>query len=103
MALCSRSTSAWSRVRVTWSVGPGGGPIPGSRRLRIVWREEGGPPVVAPGRRGFGSRVIVGGLAHQLDGVVDLDFAPAGVVCTIAFTLPPAGAEDEIMDLGSAA
>ncbi len=91
------------RVHVTWSVGSGGGPVPGSRRLRIVWREEGGPPVVPPGRRGFGSRVIVGGLAHQLDGVVDLDFAPAGVVCAIAFTLPPAGAEDEIMDLGSAA
>jgi len=87
------------RVRVTWTVAPGSGP----RQLRIVWRELGGPPVDPPARRGFGSRVIVGGLAHQLDGVVDLDFAPTGVVCTIVFTLPPAGVEDEMMDLGSAA
>lgn len=92
------------RVHVTWSVGAGGGGLAqGPRRLRIVWREQGGPPVVAPERRGFGSRVVVGGLAHQLDGVVDLDFAPGGVVCTIAFTLPPAGVEEEMMDLGSAA
>lgn len=86
------------RVHVTWTV-HGTGP----RQLRIVWREQGGPPVAPPDRRGFGSRVIVGGLAHQLDGVVDLDFAPNGVVCTIIFMLPPAGVEDEIMDLGSAA
>ena len=87
------------RVHVTWTLGPGAG----ARQLRIVWRELGGPPVREPERRGFGSRMIVGGLAHQLDGVVDLDFAAAGVVCTIVFTLPPAGAEDEMMDLGSAA
>ncbi len=87
------------RIQVTWSVAPGSGP----RQLRVVWREVGGPPVVRPDRRGFGTRVIVGGLAHQLDGVVDLDFAPEGVVCTIVFTLPAAGVEDEILDLGSAA
>jgi len=87
------------RVHVTWSVGRGTGP----RQLRIVWREQGGPPVLPPERRGFGSRVIVGGLAHQLDGVVDLDFAAGGVVCTIVFMLPPAGTAEEMMDLGSAA
>lgn len=87
------------RVHVTWTLGPG----PGPRQLRIVWREIGGPPVSKPQRRGFGSRVIVGGLAHQLDGMVDLDFAPAGVICTIVFQLPPAGTEEEMMDLGSAA
>jgi two-component sensor histidine kinase len=87
------------RVHVTWTLGSG----PGARQLRIVWREIGGPPVEKPQRRGFGSRVIVGGLAHQLDGMVDLDFAPTGVVCTIVFQLPPAGIMDEMMDLGSAA
>ncbi|HEY9236210.1 MULTISPECIES: CHASE domain-containing protein [Phenylobacterium] len=92
-------SNEYGRVHVTWTVGPGAGPRP----LRIVWREIGGPPVVKPERQGFGSRVIVGGLAHQLDGVVDLDFPPTGVVCTIAFTLPPIGADDEMMDLGSAA
>ena len=87
------------RVQVTWTLAPGSGP----RQIRIVWRESGGPPVTPPDRRGFGTRVIVGGLAHQLDGVVDLDFARDGVVCTIVFTLPAAGAEEDILDLGSAA
>jgi two-component sensor histidine kinase/CHASE1-domain containing sensor protein len=87
------------RVHVTWTLAPGSG----SRQLRIVWREIGGPRVTQPDRRGFGTRVIVGGLAHQLDGVVDLDFARDGVVCTIVFALPAAGVEEEILDLGSAA
>lgn len=87
------------RVQVSWTLAPGSGP----RQIRIVWREIGGPPVATPERRGFGTRVIVGGLAHQLDGVVDLDFARDGVVCTIVFTLPEAGVEEEILDLGSAA
>ncbi len=87
------------RVQVTWTLAPGAGP----RQIRIVWREIGGPPVSPPDRRGFVTRVIVGGLAHQLDGVVDLDFAHEGVVCTIVFTLPAAGVEEDILDLGSAA
>ncbi|MBT9469986.1 MAG: CHASE domain-containing protein [Pseudomonadota bacterium] len=87
------------RVEVGWKVTPAGQ----DRQLRIVWREEGGPPVKSPTRRGFGSRVIVGGLAHQLDGVVDLSFPPTGAVCTIVFRLPPSGVEEEMLRLGSAA
>ncbi len=84
------------RVDVSWTVTD-------ERQLRIVWSEQGGPVVTKPDRRGFGSRVIVGGLAHQLDGVVDLAFAPTGVVCTIVFKLPPSGAEEQMLPLGSAA
>jgi two-component sensor histidine kinase len=87
------------RVNVSWSVADAGG----GRQLRIVWSERGGPLVAKPDRRGFGSRVIVGGLAHQLDGVVDLSFAPTGVVCTIVFKLPPSGAGEQMLPLGSAA
>jgi HWE histidine kinase len=36
-----------------------------------------------PGRKGFGSRVIEGGLARELDGEVRLDHEPPGVVCQI--------------------
>jgi len=57
-------------------------------RLDILWREEGGPPVAPPSRKGFGSRLIVGGLAHQLDGEVKLDFPPEGVRCEIVFRVP---------------
>ncbi len=87
------------RVDVSWSVTEAGS----GRQLRIVWSERGGPVVAKSDRRGFGSRVIVGGLAHQLDGVVDLAFVPTGVVCTIVFKLPPAGAEEQMLPLGSAA
>lgn len=92
-------SGADGRVDVSWTVTPAGR----DRQLRIVWREQGGPPVAKPERRGFGSRLIVGGLAHQLDGVVDLAFPPTGVVCTIVFRLPPPGVEEQMLPLGSAA
>ncbi len=57
--------------------------------LRIVWREHGGPQVKPPTRRGFGSRMIEG-LARDLEGGAQLEFAPEGLVCTI--TAPLAGA-----------
>ena len=52
----------------------------GVRRLQIVWRESGGPPVVPPVRRGFGSRVIERIVAQALDGKVSLTFQPDGLV-----------------------
>ncbi|WP_139202390.1 sensor histidine kinase [Frateuria terrea] len=41
-----------------------------------------------PPRRGFGSRLIERGLAHELDGRVRLDYASDGVVCEIDMPLP---------------
>jgi PAS domain S-box-containing protein len=60
------------------------------RRLRLEWRERDGPPVTMPSRKGFGSRVLERGLAHELDGEVDLDFSPGGVVCIIDMPAPQA-------------
>ena len=37
-------------------------------RLRIEWRERDGPPVIAPERRGFGSRFIEGSVADRAAG-----------------------------------
>jgi len=51
--------------------------------LHLEWREHDGPPVVAPTRRGFGTRLISDGLAFELDGTVSLVFDPNGVICTI--------------------
>jgi two-component sensor histidine kinase len=53
------------------------------RRLRLTWRESGGPAVAPPQRRGFGSRLIEQGLARELNGEVRLEYAPSGVICTI--------------------
>jgi PAS domain S-box-containing protein len=53
------------------------------RRLKITWRESGGPPVVPPSRKGFGTRLIERGLAAEIGGAVSLSFHPDGVVCEI--------------------
>lgn len=67
---------AGGRVLLDWRLGEGG-------KLLLAWREEGGPPVRPPVRRGFGTRLIERGLAHDLDGEVKLDFAPGGVRCAL--------------------
>jgi two-component sensor histidine kinase len=53
----------------------------------FVWRERGGPPVVAPTREGFGSRVIKTSLADDFGGTVELAYEPAGFVCTLTAPL----------------
>jgi two-component sensor histidine kinase len=51
----------------------------------LGWIERGGPGVVPPNNRGFGSMVVTTMAESSVDGNVDLDFAPAGlrwrVVC----------------------
>ena len=52
-------------------------------RLRIEWKETGGPRVSPPTRLGYGSSVIRDLLAYGLGGRVDLLFEADGVRCTI--------------------
>ena len=67
------------RVSIAWSlVGD---------RLRLEWRESGGPPVEAPERRGFGSRLIERGLEADLGGGAALHFDPGGLRCEIHASL----------------
>ena len=56
-------------------------------QLRVRWTERGGPQVPAPTRSGFGRLLLERGLAHELKGKVQLDFAPDGLKCTIVFPL----------------
>jgi PAS domain S-box-containing protein len=72
------------RVLIRWHVVR----TPEGPRMKLVWREEGGPPVTPPKRRGFGSRMIEQGLASELGGSVALDFGSAGVTCRIEAPLP---------------
>lgn len=55
--------------------------------LKIEWTESGGPAVAQPTRRGFGSELIQGMIAHELGGKVVLSFEPTGLICTIDFPL----------------
>ncbi|MEZ0170753.1 CHASE domain-containing protein [Microvirga sp. TS319] len=71
-------SNATGTVHITWKVTGNGSP-----RLHLVWREEGGPPVQAPRRRGFGTRLIERSLASELNGTAEITFTPTGVVCTV--------------------
>ena len=55
--------------------------------LNISWREHDGPPVVAPTRRGFGSRLIEHSLQGALQGEATVDYAPDGLRCRIRLPL----------------
>ena len=59
------------RVRLAWRIEGAG--------LVLDWREEGGPAVVPPARRGFGTLIIERSLAYEVGGRSRLDFAPAGL------------------------
>jgi len=62
--------------------------------LRIDWREECGPAVAEPERRGFGSRLIEGSVAAELGGSAQLTYAPEGLRCEI--TIPRAVAVADV-------
>jgi len=66
-------------IRIMWSIDR----QPTPPRLQLCWEEKGGPPVVAPQRRGFGSRLIERSLAQDLDGEVRIEFAPTGIMCRV--------------------
>ena len=57
--------------------------MPQGDRFVLNWRERDGPLVTPPSRKGFGSRMIERGLAHELQGTVHLSYPESGVVCTI--------------------
>jgi PAS domain S-box-containing protein len=63
-------------VKIAWSLHP-------PSRFALEWRETGGPPVTRPQTSGFGVRMIERALASDLGGIVHVDFAEDGVVCTI--------------------
>ena len=84
MAVHELCTNAWKygalsngdgRVAIEWQVA--------DRRLRWRWTERGGPPVEPPRQRGFGSRLIERGLAHELNGDVKLVYSASGIICEI--------------------
>lgn len=71
------------RVTVAWDVALEAG----EPTVRMTWRESGGPRVVVPSRKGFGSRLIERGLVGAVGGTVSLDYEPAGLVCRLAAPL----------------
>lgn len=76
----------------------------GSRTmLQLEWIEQGGPAVVEPARRGFGTKFIEGSIAAD-GGSVRLSFDPAGLRCEISMALDTVSADVEHtpIDVGQA-
>jgi two-component sensor histidine kinase len=46
-----------------------------------------------PTRRGFGTRLLERSLSHEVDGKVEIEFRPTGVVCTIEAPLASTGGD----------
>jgi PAS domain S-box-containing protein len=55
--------------------------------LDIVWQESGGPPVQAPTRRGFGTRLMERCIERDLSGELDLIFDSTGLCCRTVIPL----------------
>ena len=74
-------SAPFGRVSISWDLAADG------NEVRLRWDEHGGPSVVPPTARGFGTRLIERGLAQELGGSVAIEFDPSGVTCAIAFPL----------------
>jgi two-component sensor histidine kinase len=61
------------RIEIVWSIDEK------NQRLHLTWTEKDGPPVQAPTRRSFGTRMIET-LGKQLDGEARLNYDPNGFV-----------------------
>ncbi len=66
-------------IAVTWTVEQSDG----VDILVLDWAEQGGPAVVAPARRGFGSTLIERSLSHDLSGKAHIEFLPSGVRASV--------------------
>lgn len=65
-------------VTITWSFSEAAEP-----QMTMVWRESGGPSVVAPTRQGFGRTVMDRIAGRALGGRSGIAFEPAGVLWTL--------------------
>lgn len=70
---------AEGRVDVQWGAEAG--------MLHLHWEESGGPPVVPPTRRGFGSKLLEEVVVMDLAGKTNLSYDASGVRCTITARL----------------
>lgn len=72
-------SSASGKVVISWQQDvDSGGPT-----FRFLWEESGGPKVVIPTKKGFGTQLITRALRADFGGSVRFEYAPNGVVCRL--------------------
>jgi two-component sensor histidine kinase len=67
------------RLEICWSLSDG--------RLTIDWRETDGPAPAPLTHHGFGTKLLSQAL-KQFGGIIQSQFAPAGLICKISLALP---------------
>ncbi|MGA2999694.1 sensor histidine kinase [Bradyrhizobium sp.] len=68
-------SSSHGRLSISWTVDQ----TPSAGRLKLDWRERGGPVVTTPKQKGFGHVVIKSMIEQAVRGNVELDFAKEGL------------------------
>jgi two-component sensor histidine kinase/CheY-like chemotaxis protein len=68
------------KVALSWGVKD-------NERVKLRWREEGGPAVVPPAQPGFGNRLIRLEMTHELNGEVELLYETSGLKVEMSFPL----------------
>jgi two-component sensor histidine kinase len=74
-------------ARLSWLAEPGGAE-PGGKQtdFRLCWEESGGPPVMAPQRRGFGTKLLTSLAEYELDGRAELNHGSSGLTYELVFS-----------------
>ncbi|MBV9348537.1 MAG: PAS domain S-box protein [Pseudolabrys sp.] len=70
----SLSTS-YGGVKIRWGIEEENG----ARQFKMVWQEFGGPPAVAPKKKGFGNTIIADMIARSTLGKTDIQYGEAGL------------------------
>jgi PAS domain S-box-containing protein len=81
-------------VSITWNLAYESN---GVRKLTLLWKEIGGPAVIPPRRRGFGTRLIERTFGSDKTGSAKLTYGPEGVSCLIDLEL--SGADGRPMEV----
>ncbi|MCG6116231.1 MAG: PAS domain-containing protein [Mesorhizobium sp.] len=86
---------AGGQIGVKWDVEDAGG------RLRLEWKESGGPPVTPPVTTGYGTQLIRSTITYSLLGEVEPVYAPDGLRIVIVIplgTAPPQQKSTRVQD-----
>ena len=73
-------SAAGGAVELSWR-------LIGGSTLELKWREHGGPIVLEPDARGFGTVLLERAVVHDLGGQAQIRFEPAGIKYVLALSL----------------
>jgi two-component system CheB/CheR fusion protein len=73
-------TRSEGRLHISWQVEEAS-----ERCVRLRWQERHGPKIGPPAVNGFGTRLIERACEYELEGEVELNYAPSGLSCELVF------------------